>query len=92
VVSETLGRPLNAVTLRTAVLCAECECVSDSPSDQCRVCGSRSLFNMSRLLGGMPSQRAKLVEAPPRPERTVLEFPSPRPRHRREPAALQLRF
>jgi hypothetical protein len=34
------GRVLNAVALQNAVLCAECDVVSDSPHDQCLVCGS----------------------------------------------------
>ncbi len=45
-------RPLNAIALRNAVLCAECDVVSDSPHDKCLVCGSPSLFNISRILGG----------------------------------------
>jgi hypothetical protein len=92
-----LGRPLNAVPLRNAVLCAECDVVSDSPGDQCRVCGSTSLFNISRLLGGMPKHRARLVVVPPRTERSILPFPRvrpPRTRHGRTPepktAELQL--
>ena len=55
---------LNAICLKSAVLCAECDVVSDSPQDHCLVCGSRSLFNIARLLGGsLPRERAKLVEA-----------------------------
>ena len=42
----------NAISLQNAVLCAECDCVTDSPHDKCLVCGSRSLFNISRVLGG----------------------------------------
>ena len=56
--------PLNAICLKSAVLCAECDVVSDSPHDHCLVCGSRSLFNIARLLGGaLPRERAKLVDA-----------------------------
>ena len=73
------NRVLNAVPLKNAVLCAECDVVSDSPHDHCLVCGSRSLFNISRLLGGMlPSQRAKLVDPASRPfslPKVVLRFP-----------------
>jgi hypothetical protein len=51
--SEMEGaRFLNAVALKNAVLCAECEVVSDSPHDTCLVCGSRSLVNMARMFGG----------------------------------------
>ena len=76
-------RPLNSISLQNAVLCAECDFVSDSPHDYCLVCGSCSLFNISRLLGGMlPSQRAKLIDSPGRPltpPKRMLKFPrSPR--------------
>jgi hypothetical protein len=55
-------RSLNAVALQNAVLCAECDVVSDSPHDQCLVCGSRSLFNIARMLGGnLPGERAVLI-------------------------------
>src|SRR6202041_335436 len=51
-------RPLNSISLQNAVLCADCDVVSDSPHDHCLVCGSRSLLNISRLLGGtMPGRR-----------------------------------
>ena len=56
------GRVLNAVALQNAVLCAECDVVSDSPSDTCLVCGSRSLFNIARMFGGnLPEERARLI-------------------------------
>jgi hypothetical protein len=56
------GRCLNAVSLQNAVLCAECDVVSDSPHDRCLVCGSPSLFNISRVLGGaLPRDRASLI-------------------------------
>ena len=54
---------LNAVALKNAVLCADCDVVSDSPHDKCLVCGSRSLFNISKLLGGnLPEDRARLTD------------------------------
>jgi len=46
--ASQVGRCLNAVALQNAVLCAECDVVSDSPHDRCLVCGSPSLFNISR--------------------------------------------
>ena len=56
------GRVLNAITLQNAVFCAECDVVSDSPHDQCMVCGSRSLVNIARMLGGnLPRDRAALI-------------------------------
>jgi hypothetical protein len=69
------------VALQNAVLCAECDVVSDSPHDRCLVCGSRSLFNIARLFGGnLPKDRASLIESDPReltPCEMVLNFPEP---------------
>lgn len=79
-------RVLNAVALQNAVLCAECDVVSDSPHDVCLVCGSHSLFNVARIFGGtLPKKRASLitkqpVEALPR---QVVVFPKAhRPRRK----------
>src|SRR5262252_1728020 len=70
-ITSERGRVLNAVALQNAVLCAECDVVSDSPHDTCLVCGSRSLFNIARMFGGkLPKQRANLVA------RGVVEMPS----------------
>jgi hypothetical protein len=71
-------RQLNAISLSNAVLCADCDNVSDSPHDECLVCGSRSLFNISRALGGMPpGKRATLIDTASRPvtSHPVLRFP-----------------
>ena len=72
------GRSLNAVALQNAVLCAECDVVSDSPHDRCLVCGSRSLFNIARMFGGnLRRNRAALT--PPETlqvqHEIVLSFP-----------------
>jgi hypothetical protein len=81
------ARVLNAVALQNAVLCAECDVVSDSPHDQCLVCGSRSLFNIARLFGGnLPKKRASLIAHEPieiASRDVVLTFQKPhRPRRR----------
>jgi hypothetical protein len=72
---------LNAVALQNAVLCAECDVVSDSPHDRCLVCGSRSLFNIARMFGGnLPKDRASLIAADSREftaYEVVLRFPEP---------------
>lgn len=61
-VSEKRVQLLNAVPLRNAVLCAECDVVSDSPHDVCMVCGSRSLFSIARVFGGqLPKNRTSLM-------------------------------
>ncbi len=81
--SFQIGGSVNAVALQNAVLCAECDVVSDSPHDRCLVCGSRSLFNIARMFGGnLPKNRAALIpsETPERQHEIVLRFPNP---HRR---------
>lgn len=78
------GRVLNAVALQNAVLCAECDVVSDSPHDQCLVCGSRSLFSIARMFGGnLPQNRATMVpsETLELQREIVLRFPRRHPRH-----------
>lgn len=53
---------LDIVPLENAVLCAECEVISASISDNCPACGSRSLLCLSRVLGGSIGQtRAVLL-------------------------------
>jgi hypothetical protein len=55
-------RVLNTVRIGNAVLCAECDVLSDSPHDVCLVCGSHSLFNVARIFGGnLPKKRASLI-------------------------------
>ena len=40
------------VHLWNAVLCLDCEIISNSQRDECPVCKSRSLVNLARMLGG----------------------------------------
>jgi len=71
------ARFLNAVALQNAVLCDQCEVVSDSPHDTCLMCGSRSLFNGARVFGGnLPQNRAILIpsDASERQREIVLGF------------------
>ena len=81
------SRVLNAVPLQNAVLCAECDVVSDSPHEVCMVCGSHSLFSIARIFGGkLPKKRVSLITQPATEasaRETVLVFPKPhRPRRR----------
>lgn len=52
---STTGREveqeMTVVPLQHAVFCVNCETVSNSPHDVCRVCGSRSLVSLFRMLG-----------------------------------------
>jgi hypothetical protein len=53
---------LNTIRLLNAVLCADCEVISDSAGEVCAVCGSRSLLSLGRVLGGgIGDERAVLV-------------------------------
>jgi hypothetical protein len=55
---------LNTIHLLNAVLCADCEVISDSAGDVCAVCGSRSLLSLGRVLGGsIGEERAVVVPA-----------------------------
>jgi hypothetical protein len=40
------------VPLYRAVLCADCELITQATKDSCGVCGSRALLDLSRTLGG----------------------------------------
>ncbi len=89
------SRVLNAVALQNAVLCAECDVVSDSPHEICLVCGSRSLFNIARVFGGnLPKERASLIAeeaAEIASPAVLLAFPKPhRPRRRATAGSRQL--
>src|ERR1700724_1883054 len=93
--ASQVGRCLNAVSLQNAVLCAECDVVSDSPHDICLVCGSHSLFNVARIFGGkLPKERASLVareEGEISSPEVVIPFPKPhRPRRRASAGARQV--
>ena len=55
---------LSSVPLVEAVLCADCEIISNSGGETCEVCGSRSLLSLGRILGGgVGPNRAVLVDA-----------------------------
>ncbi len=71
---------VNAVRLQRAVLCADCEVISDSPHDACLVCGSHSLLPLARVLNKM-SAKSSSVAKPEQQETTnnVLVLISPVP-------------
>jgi len=55
-------RGVSAVPLLNAVFCVDCETISSSPHDACTICGSHSLINLFRMLGGtLRSQKAQSV-------------------------------
>jgi hypothetical protein len=56
---------ITCVALQNAVLCADCECISESRNDVCEVCGGRALVNLARLLGSaMQGETASLIDMP----------------------------
>jgi len=88
--------PLEALPLLEAVLCADCEIISNSRGDCCQVCGSRSLLSLARILGGSagPTRAAisNLTPSELRSTFTVLVNPEAsytlRPRRRRKQNAV----
>ena len=42
----------NLVRLQRAVLCADCEVISETNNGHCDACASQALLNLSRILGG----------------------------------------
>jgi len=57
------GLELSSVPLVEAVLCADCEIISNSAGEKCEICGSRSLLSLGRVLGGsVEGERATLVQ------------------------------
>jgi hypothetical protein len=57
---------LSSVPLTEAVLCADCEVISNSVGERCEVCGSCSLLSLGRVLGGsIEGERATLVDVDP---------------------------
>ena len=42
----------NLVRLQKAVLCANCEVISEGLNGHCAACGSEALLGLSRVLGG----------------------------------------
>jgi hypothetical protein len=64
VAKQNTEAALNTISLLNAVLCADCEVISDSDGEVCAVCGSRSLLSLGRVLGGsIGDERAVLVPA-----------------------------
>jgi hypothetical protein len=61
--SRKWGLELNSVPLQEAVLCADCEIISNSVGESCEICGSRSLLSLGRVLGGsVEGERAVLLQ------------------------------
>jgi hypothetical protein len=71
------AQEITAVPLQDAVLCLECEAISNhsSSEDQCPVCGSRAVVSLLRALGGtIRSEENPPAKAQPGAIRYNLEF------------------
>ncbi len=51
--TDQAWRHANLVRLQKAVLCANCEVISEGLNGHCAGCGSQSLLGLSSVLGGM---------------------------------------
>ena len=68
-------RGADAVPLLNAVFCVDCETISSSPHDACTICGSHSLINVFRILGGtLRSQKAQSAGGQAKPTKYNLEL------------------
>jgi hypothetical protein len=68
-------RGVDVVPLLNAVFCVDCETINSSPHDACMICGSHSLVNLFRMLGGtLPSRKAQSAGGQVQPARYNLEL------------------
>jgi hypothetical protein len=74
---------IDCVPLQNAVLCADCECISESRNDVCGVCGGRSLVNLARLLGSAAQHEAGVGLTDPLMSRELETLDSTVPRQPR---------
>lgn len=51
-VGSQLWLDANLVCLQRAVLCANCEVISEGKNGHCAACGSQALLSLGKLLGG----------------------------------------
>jgi hypothetical protein len=54
-VGTQLWLDTNLVRLQRAVLCANCEVISECKNGHCAACGSQALLSLGKLLGGLLS-------------------------------------
>ncbi len=50
----------NLVRLQNAVLCTNCELISEANNGHCVACDSEALLSLSRILGGSLESKAQL--------------------------------
>ena len=57
-----MEKGLRAVPLLNAVFCVDCETITNSAHDACTVCGSHSLINLFRMVGGTLRDQKKQLD------------------------------
>lgn len=55
----------NLVRLQKAVLCANCDVISEGLNGHCAACGSEALLGLSRVLGGTIESELSFVLSTP---------------------------
>ena len=66
---------VHAIRLEDAVLCADCEMISESRHDHCTACGGRALMSLARVVEGrLDPQRTRLLEMNQHIARSLLRF------------------
>jgi hypothetical protein len=55
---------INLVPLLQAVLCADCELISEGSNGHCVACGSQAVISVSKILGGTASEPPRLASCP----------------------------
>lgn len=56
---SNMTRGVNVVSLRSAILCVDCEVISTSNGTRCHVCSSSAVLSLSRILGGPLKETAE---------------------------------
>ena len=50
-----------SICLDHAVLCVDCEMITNTVQEECAVCGSRSLLNIANALGGSLGSQPRAI-------------------------------
>ena len=62
----------DVVTLKNAILCVNCEVISNS-NGRCEICGSSAVLTLSRVLGGSITEQTSGKEAELSEENSLLD-------------------
>ena len=76
-IGDTIKVDVNAVRLQQAVLCANCDVISDSLHDSCLIRGSHSLMPLARVLNNANALKIEQQKQQPSLLDNVLVLESP---------------